>query len=73
MQCTVTHDEFFIGCGVGSEYTIYTAELSAVKESLKVDKDFESSVSPESFWQSLPKTRLERSGLVSVYNCLAWS
>ena len=69
MQCTVTHDELFIGCGVGTEYTVYTAKLSAVKESLNVE-DSESSVSPESFWQSLPKTPLWRSGLVSVNNCL---
>ena len=54
MQCTVTHDELFIGCGGGTEYTVYTAKLSAVKESLNVE-DSESSVSPESFWQSLPK------------------
>ena len=70
MQCTVTHDELFIGCGVGTEYTVYTSKLSAVKESLNVDEDSESSVSPESFWQSLPKTPLRRSGLVSVNNCL---
>ena len=70
MQCTVTHDELFIGCGVGTANTVYTAKLSAVKESLKVDEDSESSVSPESFWQSLPKTPLERSGSVAVYNCL---
>ena len=67
MQCTVTHDELFIGCGDG---TVYTAKLSAVKESLNVDEDSESSVSPESFWQSLPKTPLKESGLVSVNNCL---
>ena len=70
MQCTVTHDELFIGCGVGTEYTVYTSKLSAVKESLNVDEDSEFSVSPESFWQSLPKTPLKRSGLVSVNNCL---
>ena len=70
MQCTVTHDELFIGCGVDIEYTVYTAKLSAVKESLKVDEDSESSVSPASFWQSLPKTPLQWSGLVSVNNCL---
>ena len=72
MQCTVTHDELFIGCGAGLDiaYTIYTSKLSAVKESLNIDEDSESSVSPESFWQSLPKTPLERSGLVSVNNCL---
>ena len=72
MQCTVTHDELFIGCGVsfGTEYKLYTSKLSAVKESLNVDEDSESSVSPESFWQSLPKTPLEGSGLVSVNNCL---
>ena len=76
MQCTVTHDELFIGCGdhtvttVGTAYTIYTSKLSAVKESLNVDEDSESSVSPESFWQSLPKTPLGESGLVSVNNCL---
>ena len=71
MQCTVTHDELFIGCGVGgTEYTVYTSKMSAVKESLNVDEDSESSVSPESFWQSLPKTPLRRSGLVSVNNCL---
>ena len=70
MQCTVTHDELFIGCGFGTEYTVYTSKLSAVKESLNVDEDSESSVSPESFWQSLPITPLRYSGLVSVNNCL---
>ena len=70
MQCTVTHDELFIGCGDGTAYTVYTSRLSAVKESLNVDEDSESSVSPESFWQSLPKTPLRSSGLVSVNNCL---
>ena len=70
MQCTVTHDKLFIGCGEGTGDTVYTAKLSAVKESLYVDEDSESSVSPESFWQSLPKTPLERSSLVSVDNCL---
>ena len=70
MQCTVTHDELFIGCGFGTEYTVYTSKLSAVKESLNVDEDSESSVSPESFWHSLPKTPLMFSGLVSVNNCL---
>ena len=70
MQCTVTHDELFIGCGVGTEYTLYTSKLSTVKESLNIDEDSESSVSPETFWQSLPKTPLKRSGLVSVNNCL---
>ena len=70
MQCTVTHDELFIGCGWGTANTVYTAKLSAVKESLNVDEDSESSVSPESFWQSLPKTPLGFSGLVSVNNCL---
>ena len=69
MQCTVTHDELFIGCGRTS-YTVYTAKLSAVKESLNVDEDSESSVSPESFWQSLPQAPLRGSGLVSVNNCL---
>ena len=68
MQCTVTHDELFIGCG--TEYTVYTSKMSAVKESLNVDEDSESSVSPESFWQSLPKTPLRWIGLVSVNNCL---
>ena len=70
MQCTVTHDELFIGCGVGTNYTVYTSKLSTVKESLNVDEDSESSVSPESFWQSLPKTPLRGSGLVSINNCL---
>ena len=70
MQCTLTHDELFIGCGYGTAYTVYTSKLSAVKESLNVDEDSESSVSPESFWQSLPKTPLALSGLVSVNNCL---
>ena len=70
MQCTVTHDELFIGCGGGTDDTVYTAKLSAVKESLNVDEDSESSVSPESFWQSLPQTPLWYSGLVSVNNCL---
>ena len=70
MQCTVTHDKLFIGCGVGTGNAVYTAKLSAVKESLNVDEDSESSVSPESFWQSLPQTPLRWSGLVSVNNCL---
>ena len=70
MQCTVSHDELFIGCGDGTTNTVYTSKLSAVKESLNVDEDSESSVSPESFWQSLPKTQLCWSGLVSVNNCL---
>ena len=70
MQCTVTHDELFIGCGPGTFDTVYTSKLSAVKESLNVDEDSESSVSPESYWQSLPKTPLKESGLVSVNNCL---
>ena len=70
MQCTVTHDELFMGCGVGTDYKVYTSKLSAVKESLNVDEDSECSVSPESFWQSLPKTPLRGSGLVSVNNCL---
>ena len=71
MQCTVTHDELFIGCGSGgTASTVYTSKLSAVKESLNVDKDSESKVSPESFWQSLPKTPHRGSGLISVNNCL---
>ena len=70
MQCTVTHDELFIGCGDGTVYTVYTSKMSDVKESLNVDEDSKSSVSPESFWQSLPKTPLRYSGLVSVNNCL---
>ena len=70
MQCIVTHDELFIGCGVATATTVYTTKLSAVKESLNVDEDSESSVSPESFWQSLPKTPLQWSGLVFVNNCL---
>ena len=80
MQCTVTHDELFIGCGLSNIYkstlgyygtatTVYTSKLSAVKESLNVE-DSESSVSPGSFWHSLPKTPLRESGLVSVNNCL---
>ena len=70
MQCTVTHDELFIGCGdYGTEYTVFTSKLSAVKESLNVDEDSKSSVSPESFWQPLP-TPLRWSGLVSVNNYL---
>ena len=70
MQCTITHDELFIGCGSGTEDTVYTAKLSAVKESLNVDEDSKSSVSPESFWQSLPKAPHWRSSLVSVNKCL---
>ena len=70
MQCTVTHDKLFIGCGFGTGDTVYTAKLSAVKESLNVDEDSESSVSPESFWKSLSNTPLKGSGLVSVNNCL---
>ena len=69
MQCTVTHDKVFIGCGDGTVNTVYTAKLSAVMESLNVDEDSESSVSPESFWQST-KTPLWWSGLVSVNNSL---
>ena len=64
MQCTVTDNELFIGCGVGgTANTVYTTKLSAVKESL-IPSD------PEFFWQSLPKTPLEWSGLVAVNNCL---
>ena len=70
MQCTVTHAELFIGCGVDTECTVYTSKLNAIKESLNIDEDSESSVSPESFWQSLPKTPLRGSGLFSVNNCL---
>ena len=70
MQCTVTHDELFIGCDDGTATTVYTSKLSAVKESLNIDEDSESSVSPESFWQSLPKTPLRWMGLVSVNDCL---
>ena len=70
MQCTVTHDELFIGCGGGAANTVYTAKLSAVKQSLSFDEDSESSVSPESFWQSLPQAPLKLSGLVSVNKCL---
>ena len=70
MQCTVTHDELFIGCGSLTEYTLHTSKLSVVKESLNVDEDSECSVSPESFWQSLPKTPFKENGLVSVNNCL---
>ena len=69
MQCTVTDNELFIGCGVGTGNTVYTAKLSAVKESL-IPSDPKSSVSPESFWQSLSKTPLKKSGLVAVNNCL---
>ena len=71
MQCTVTHDELFIGCGrLDTANTVYTAKLNAVEESLNVDEDSESSVSPESFWQFLPKAPLRRSSLISVNNCL---
>ena len=69
MQCTVTDNELFIGCGADMPDTVYTAKLSAVKESL-IPSDPKSSISPESFWQSLPKTPLKRSGLVAVNNCL---
>ena len=69
MQCTVTDNELFIGCGGGTGNTVYTAKLSAVKESL-IPSNPESSVSPESFWQSLSKTPLKWSGLVAVNNCL---
>ena len=69
MQCTITHDELFIGCARVNANAVYTAKLSAVKESLNVDEESDPSVSPESFWQSLPKTPLRRSGLVSVNNC----
>ena len=62
--------ELFIGCGGGTGCTFYTTKLSAVKESLNIDEDSESSVSPESFWQSLPKTPLWESGLVTVNSCL---
>ena len=67
MQCTVTDNELFIGCGYDTANTVYTAKLSAIKESL-ISSD--SSVSPESFWQSLPKTPLKWSGLVTINNCL---
>ena len=69
MQCTVTDNELFIGCGVGTDNTVYTAKLSAVKESL-IPGDPESSVFPESFWQCLPKTPHKWRGLVAVNNCL---
>ena len=69
MQCTVTDNELFIGCGYDTDNTVYTAKLSAVKESL-IPSDPNSSVSPESFWQSLPETPLKRSGLVAVNNFL---
>ena len=69
MQCTVTDNELFIGCGDGTTNTVYTAKLSAVKESL-IPSDPNSSISPESFWQSLPKTPLKWSGLVAVNNWL---
>ena len=69
MQCTVTGNELFIGCGVGTPNTVYTVKLIAVKESL-IASDPKSSVSPESFWESLPKTALKFSGLVAVNNCL---
>ena len=68
MQCRVINEELFIGCGDGTVNTVYTAKLSVVKESL--NEDSESSVSPRSFWQTLPKTPLRGSGLVSVNNCL---
>ena len=70
MQCTVTHDEVFIGCGYGTADTVYTAKLSAIKESLNVADDSGLSISPEVFWQSLPNTPLILSGLTSVSNCL---
>ena len=69
MQCTVTDNELFIGCGAYTANTIYTAKLSAVKESL-IPSDPKSSISPKSFWQSLPKTPLKWSGLIAVNNCL---
>ena len=70
MQCTVTHDKLFIGCGFSTANTVYTAKLNAVKESLNIDEESKSNVPPESFWQSLPKTPLSWCGLVSVDNCL---
>ena len=70
MQCTVTDNELFIGCGLGTANTVYTANLSAVKESLIPSDPSRSSVSRESFWQSLPKTPLKRSGLVAINNFL---
>ena len=71
IQCTITHEELFIGCGdVDNANAVYTTKLSAVKDSLKVDEVSESCVSLESFWQSIPETPLRRSGLVSVNNCL---
>ena len=69
MQCAVTDKELFIGCGTGTDNTVYTAKLSAVKESL-IPSDPKSSLSPESFWQFLPKTPFELSGFVAVNNCL---
>ena len=69
MQCTITDNELFIGCGYDTANTVYTAKLSAVKESL-IPCDSNSRVFPEYFWQSLPKTPLKWSGLVTVNNCL---
>ena len=69
MQCAVTEKELFIGCGFGTDNTVYTVKLSAVKES-QILSDPNSSISPESFWQSLPETTLKESGLVAVNNCL---
>ena len=69
MQCTVTDNELFIGCGYGTDDTVYTAKLSAVKESL-IPSNPKSSVSPEPFWESLCKSPLKVGGLVAVNNCL---
>ena len=63
MQCTVTHNEIFIGCGRETERTIYTAKLSALKEC-------KSNSSPEPFWHPLPKTPLVLSGLISLNSLL---
>ena len=70
MQCTVTQNELFIGCGNGTANTVYTAKLSAVKESLNVDENSEHSISPEFFWSSFSPTPLIVSGIGSLNNCL---
>ena len=69
MQCTVSQDDLYVGCGLYTPTTVYTSKLSVIKATEDA-KDSESTVSPEIFWHSLPKTPFHRSGLVSVNDCL---
>ena len=67
MHCTVTANEFFIGCGANTADTIYTAKLSNIKESQRPTED---SVPQENFWECLPKAPHNLSGLTTVNDCL---